>query len=104
MNKGKAKRWRASCKMLPDYSWFCGYQLLNRFGKPFTESLRKGQANKPAGSKPGTDYLREEIRRRVAKGPVTFRLVLQIAEPGDRIDHPSIAWPNNNDRPTVELG
>jgi len=44
MNKDKAKRRRASCKMLPDYSWFCGYPLLNRFGKQFTESLRKGHA------------------------------------------------------------
>ena len=35
--------------------------------------------------KAGPDCLREEIRRRVAKGPVTFRLVLQIAKLGDKI-------------------
>ena len=64
--------------------------------------LKKGSGQQACRIKPGTDYLREEIRRRVAKGPVTFRLVLQIAEPGDWIDDPSVAWPD--DRPAVELG
>jgi catalase len=70
------------------------YQILPAAG---TIYLPVGQAETV-----GPDYLREEIRRRVAKGPVTFRLVLQIAKPGDRIEDPSVAWPD--DRPAVELG
>jgi catalase len=47
-------------------------------------------------------YLAQEIRRRVARGPVRFTLVLEIAEHGDKLDDPSIAWPPT--RRKVELG
>ena len=44
----------------------------------------------------------EEIVKRVGTGPVRFKYVAQIAEKGDKLDDPSIAWPD--DRKTVELG
>lgn len=47
-------------------------------------------------------YLSDEIKKRVAGGPVTFDLVAQIADAGDKVDDPSIAWPA--DRKTVSLG
>lgn len=47
-------------------------------------------------------YLSDEIKKRVASGPVTFNLVAQIADAGDKVDDPSIAWPA--DRKTVSLG
>ncbi|MBN3795815.1 catalase family peroxidase [Burkholderia sp. Ac-20392] len=47
-------------------------------------------------------YLQTEIRQRVARSPIRFRLVLQIAQPGDKLDDPSIAWSNTHR--TVELG
>jgi catalase len=50
----------------------------------------------------GPNYLAEEIRKRVGDGPVRMKLQVQIAEPGDKIDDPSIAWPDS--RKTVELG
>jgi catalase len=50
----------------------------------------------------GRDYLREEIRERVAREPVTFRLVVRIAEEGDPIDDPTAAWPEERER--VEVG
>jgi catalase len=50
----------------------------------------------------GPNYLMEEIVKRVGDGPVKFKYVAQIAEQGDKIDDPSIAWPD--DRKTVELG
>src|SRR5262245_7537367 len=37
-----------------------------------------------------------------AKDPVRMKLQVQLAEPGDKIDDPSIAWPDS--RKTVELG
>ena len=48
------------------------------------------------------DYLITEIRQRTKKEPVKFHLVLLLAGPGDRLDDPSIAWPDN--RETVDLG
>jgi catalase len=44
----------------------------------------------------------EEIKKRVGDGPVRMKLQVQIAEPGDKIDDPSIAWPDS--RKTVALG
>ena len=48
------------------------------------------------------DYLSTEIRHRVQQMPVKFKMVLQVAESGDKLDDPSIAWPDG--RRVVELG
>lgn len=53
-------------------------------------------------AKADPDYLSKEIRERVAHGPVKLELVVQTSAPGDKIDDPSIAWPDS--RPTVDLG
>lgn len=50
----------------------------------------------------GPNYLQEEIVQRVAKEPVVFDWYAQIAEPGDKIEDPSIAWPES--RKLVKLG
>ena len=50
----------------------------------------------------GPNYLEEEIRKRVADDPVRMKLQVQLAEPGDKIEDPAIAWPDS--RKTVELG
>lgn len=50
----------------------------------------------------GRDYLREEIRERVAREPVSFRLVVRIAADGDPVDDPTAAWPDERER--VEVG
>jgi catalase len=47
------------------------------------------------------DYLQEEIRKRVTAGPVLFSLEVQIAQPGDRVEDPSAAWPKQRRRVTV---
>lgn len=49
----------------------------------------------------GRDYLQEEIRDRVATGPVLFSVEVQIADPGDPTDDPSAAWPKQRRRVTV---
>lgn len=53
-----------------------------------------------AGASP--DYLSTEMRQRVQQMPVKFKMVLQVAEPGDKLDDPSIAWPDS--RRLVDLG
>jgi catalase len=50
----------------------------------------------------GPDYLTDEIRERVRRGPVKFKLLAQVAEQGDTIDNPTIVWPDT--RKKVELG
>jgi catalase len=50
----------------------------------------------------GVSYLNDEIAARVGNGPVGFDWFAQIAEPGDAIDDPSIAWPET--RRLVRLG
>lgn len=54
----------------------------------------------------GRDYLQDEIRRRLAAGPIRFSLELQIAEAGDAVDDPSSVWPATRERVsagTIEL-
>ncbi len=48
------------------------------------------------------DFLREELRRRLSNSPARFRLLLQLAGPGDETDDGSLVWPDN--RKKVELG
>lgn len=43
----------------------------------------------------GPNYLREEITGHVKRLPIVFDWYAQIAEAGDKIDNPSIAWPEN---------
>lgn len=50
----------------------------------------------------GSDYLTTEILQRVRRGSVKFKLLLQVAAQDDKIDDPSIAWPDT--RKKVELG
>ena len=50
----------------------------------------------------GPDYLTTEIRERVRRGPAKFTLLLQVAEQEDKLDDPSIAWPDS--RKQIELG
>ncbi|MFN2612132.1 MAG: catalase family peroxidase [Solirubrobacterales bacterium] len=47
-------------------------------------------------------YLQEEIGGRIAETPVAYTLQLQLAEDGDQIDDPTLAWPP--EREVVDLG
>ena len=44
----------------------------------------------------------DELKTRLAAGPVQFRLVVQLPNPGDPTKDPSLVWPD--DRKTVEAG
>lgn len=48
------------------------------------------------------DFLREELALRLARHPAQFRLVVQLADPGDQTRDSSAIWPET--RRTVELG
>lgn len=55
-----------------------------------------------AASKAGPNYLFDELPQRLARGPVQFRLYVQLANPGDQTKDGSMVWPD--DRQRVELG
>jgi catalase len=48
------------------------------------------------------NFLFDEIRARVAKEPVRFRIVVQLAEAGDATDDATVRWPE--DRPQAAFG
>lgn len=48
------------------------------------------------------NFLFDEIKQRVASGPVGFRILVQLANQGDVVNDATIHWPE--DRETVELG
>jgi len=53
-------------------------------------------------AKTAPNVLIDDIRARVARAPVTYRLEAQIAEPGDPTNDPTISWPDS--RKVVNLG
>jgi catalase len=48
------------------------------------------------------NYLMDEIAERVGKGPVKFKLLVQLANDGDVVDDATVHWPE--DRKQLELG
>ena len=75
-------------------STFGRYQLQPVAGEQFLDGEKV--------SKMAPDYLTDEIRERVGRRPAKFMVLLQVAEQGDKLDDPSIAWPDT--RKKVELG
>lgn len=55
-----------------------------------------------AGSKVTPNYLFDELPKRLAKGPIQFKLYAQLANPGDQTKDGSMVWPD--DRKKVEMG
>lgn len=48
------------------------------------------------------NYHYEELRQRMAKGPIRFKILVQVAEAGDTTDDATVHWPESRD--LVELG
>ena len=70
------------------------YRMMPVGPSHYLDALRRSTA--------APDYLRTEMAARVHSGPVLMLLQLQIAEAGDALDDPSIAWPAS--RRVVDLG
>ena len=49
-----------------------------------------------------TDYLFDDICRRISSGPVIFKIAAQLADPGDEVNDATIHWPDS--REVFELG
>lgn len=50
----------------------------------------------------GPDFLSQELRTRLAKGPARFRLYVQLAAAGDQTTDSSLVWPADRER--IEIG
>ncbi|WP_035359225.1 catalase family peroxidase [Edaphobacter aggregans] len=50
----------------------------------------------------GPNYLFEELAERIAKGPIEFRITVQVAEDGDNVNDATVHWPAG--RKVVEFG
>jgi catalase len=48
------------------------------------------------------DFLMQELKTRLATGPIKFRLVVQLPNAGDPTNDPSLVWPD--DRKTIQVG
>lgn len=70
------------------------YQIVPTAGQQFLSEA--------AAAKAAPNYLMDELPARVSKGAVTYTLYAQLANDGDNINDPSVAWPSSNAR--VELG
>ncbi|MCJ2040642.1 catalase family peroxidase [Methylobacterium sp. E-041] len=53
-------------------------------------------------AKQAPDHLMSEIRTRLGKAPVSYKVLAQLAEPGDRTDDATQPWPE--ERRLVEMG
>jgi len=52
------------------------------------------------GLKP--DFLFDELSNRIAKGPIGFKIVVQVAQKGDVVDDATVHWPE--DRGLIQFG
>lgn len=66
---------------------------------PLAGQLRLSDAEAKTKS---ANFLAEDLRTRLKTGPVKFRLVVQLANPGDPTNDGSLVWPE--DRRTIEVG
>ena len=48
------------------------------------------------------DFLFDELRERISKGPIAFRVLLQLAGSEDIVDDATVHWPE--DRPVADFG
>jgi catalase len=82
---------------------FTNAQGVSRYGRYRVLPVAGDEHLDEAGAAAQTpNFLFDEIQARVAKGPVKFRIVVQLAEDGDTVDDATIRWPE--DRPQRPFG
>jgi catalase len=82
---------------------FTNAQGVSRYGRYRVLPVAGNEYLDAAGAAAQTpNFLFEEIQARIAKGPVKFRIVVQLAEEGDIVDDATVRWPE--DRPQRPFG
>ena len=82
---------------------FLNQQGVARYGR-FRISPQAGVEHLDEGTAKAKDanYLFDELKRRVAAGPIRFDIHVQIAGQGDTVDDATVHWPEN--RPLIHFG
>jgi catalase len=75
-------------------SRFGRYRILPELGNEYLDAS--------AVAAKGPNFLFDEIKQRIAKGPVKFHIVVQLAERGDTVDDATVRWPES--RPQIKFG
>jgi catalase len=70
------------------------YRILPVAGNEYLDDL--------AAAAKTPNFLFDELKDRIAKGPVKYRIVVQLAKDGDTTDDATVRWPE--DRPQLTLG
>ena len=82
---------------------FTNAEHVSRFGRYRILPLAGNEyLDDAAAAAMGGNFLIEEIQQRAAKGPVRFRIVVQLAQAGDVTDDATIRWPET--RPQIAFG
>jgi catalase len=76
---------------------------MSRYGRYRVLPIAGNEYLDQAGAAAKTpNFLFDEIKERVAKEPVKFRIVVQLAKEGDIVDDATVRWPE--DRPQLSFG
>ena len=75
-------------------SRFGRYRILPELGREYLDAS--------AAAAKGPNFLFDEIKQRVAKSPIKFHIIVQLAEDGDTVDDSTVRWPES--RPQVKFG
>jgi catalase len=70
------------------------YRVLPAAGNEYLDEARAAAQT--------SNFLFDEIEERAAKGPVKFRIAVQLAKDGDTTDDATVHWPE--DRPQLSFG
>jgi catalase len=73
---------------------FGRYRILPELGDDFLTDEQVSRLSE--------NYHFDEIAERVAKGPIRFRILVQLADAADTVDNATVHWPESREK--VELG
>jgi catalase len=75
-------------------SLFGRYRIVPKAGNEYL--------NNEEAAKKSPTFLFDELTERISKGPIKYRIIVQLAEAGDEVNDATVAWPA--DRPQLEFG
>ena len=76
---------------------------VRRYGRyRITPDAGTEHLDEAAAKNKGPNYLFDELKERIASGPVGFQILVQVANDDDIVDDATIHWPE--ERPLVNLG
>jgi catalase len=76
---------------------------VSRFGRyTFVPEAGEEHLDAATAKAKSASYLFDELAERIAKGPIKFKITVQVAEDGDQVNDATVHWPA--ERKVIELG